>query len=134
VEWKVTWGGDAEDVLVVTSGTVTVEDLNAFVQEILNDPRFRLGLHVLIDHRLTEWSLMTTFDLRRRVDLLARDQEKIDSVRSAFLVGTPTGYGIGRMMLAFLDGRTKMDVKIFLDIDAARRWLAESSDTPPAKG
>jgi hypothetical protein len=128
MDWEITWvddsGGDPEDVRVTTSGLVTVEDLDAYVQEILADPRFRPGLHVLVDHRRADWSAMTEYDLRRRVDLLVRDADRIGGARSAWVGATAGDYGIGRMMQAFHESRSELSVRIFTDVDAARRWLA----------
>jgi hypothetical protein len=123
MQYEIRWGGVWEDVLVTTTGKVTVEQLDAWVQEVLADPRFRPNLRVIVDHRLAEWDHLTVGELRRRIDILVRDADRIGHQRGAWVVGRPVDFGIGRMLQAFAEGRWRVEWRICSDLDAARAWL-----------
>jgi len=72
VEYEITWGGDPEDATVTTSGTATLEGLDAWVQEGLSDPRYRSGMHILVDHRQLDWSGLSPANVQERIELFAR--------------------------------------------------------------
>jgi hypothetical protein len=128
VEYEIRWGGDPEDICVVCSGPATVEELDAWVQEVIGDPRFRPELRVLVDHRRADWTGLSSDDLRRRADLLARDAERIGRQRVAWVTGRPIEMGLGRMLQAFTDTRTQLTGHYFDDIDEARAWLRGDDD------
>lgn len=128
MEHEILWGGDPEDVLVVCSGRATVDELDAWVRELLADPRFAEGLRILVDHRLSDWTGMTTSDLRRRADLLAGNAERIGRQRVAWVVGRRVELGLGRMLQAFAGDRLLVSGHLFDDIEEARAWLRGSGD------
>lgn len=133
MEYEIHRGGDPEDVRVVVSGAVTVDELDAWVQEALADPSFRPGLRVLVDHRLADWTGLTTDDLVHRADLLARDAERIGYHRVAWVASRKVDFGLGRMLDTLMQDRTQFDIELFDDIGDARAWLrdpVESEDAP----
>ena len=123
MECEIHWGGDPEDVHVVASGRATVDELDAWVQEVLADPRFRPGLRVLVDHRLADLTGLTPDDLAHRADLLARDAERIGHHRVAWVATRKVDFGLGRVLDALIRDRTRFDTELFDDVDAARAWL-----------
>lgn len=126
LEYKLTWGGDGpEDLAVTTSGKVTIQGLDEWVQTVLADARYKPNLRVLIDHRNAQWDHLTVGEVRERVDLLTRDEKRIGHHRVAWLVGRSVDFGIGRMMEAFSDGKLQIATCIFRDVEAARAWLLE---------
>jgi hypothetical protein len=126
VEWTILWGGDGpEDVTFVTEGVVTVSDLDDMVQEALAAPQFRPGMKVLLDHRRADWSQMLSQDIHRRAALIRRDADRIGEQRIAFVASTQIGFGLGRMIEAFVNTFVGYDSRVFNSIDEARAWLAE---------
>ena len=122
---QIRFGGDPEDLLITTSGTASVEGLDAMVQAGLGDDRYRSGMRVLIDHSRLEWPDLATDQLRRRADLIVRDSERIGRSYVAVVVSQPVAYGFGRMMLAFGADRIEFEPRLFYSIDEARAWLAQ---------
>jgi hypothetical protein len=123
MDYEIEWGGDPENVLVTTSGRATVEGLDAWVQEVLSDPRYRPGIRVLIDHQKLDWTSMTKDDLRRRARLLLRDKERIGWTRAALVTDRPVDYGLMRMIAGYLGERASFDTDIFYSFEKARDWL-----------
>ena len=125
--YEITWGGDPEDATVTTWGTATIEGLDAWVQEGLSDPRYRPGMHVLIDNRQLDWSGLSLEDVHKRVELFVRDAVGLDSARAAVVMGAPVEFGIARMEQAYVEIEPELAIKIriFLSIEDAREWLRE---------
>jgi hypothetical protein len=124
MEYQITWGGDPEDVMVVTSGDASVEELDAMVQDVTADPRFRHGMKVLLDHSSLRLWAMSNDDVRRRADLVKRDTERVGRQRVAFVTGSPVDFGIGRMLQG-LTADTGIEGGVFDSVAAARDWLRD---------
>ena len=127
MEYEITWDGDPEDARVTTWGTATLEGLDAWVQEGLSDPRYRPGMHVLIDHRQLDWSNLSPANVHERIELFARDAGRLDSARAAVVMRAPVDFGIARMEQAYIDlhPTLKIEIGVFLSIEDARDWLRE---------
>lgn len=124
MEWTIRWGGDPEDVALVTEGRVTVEELDDAIQAMLGAPEFHEGMRVLLDHRKADWSGMQLADIHRRVALIRRDAEQIGRQRVAFVAPNQIGFGLARMIEAFVESHVAYAVRVFSDVDEARAWLA----------
>src|SRR5664280_1722674 len=124
---EITWGGDPEDGCVTTWGTASIEGLNAWVQEGLSDPRYRPGMHILIDHRQLDWSRLAAADMHERVALFARDAVRLDSARAAVVMRSSVDFGMARMEQAYIDREPELGIaiRIFLSIEDARERLRE---------
>jgi hypothetical protein len=125
--YEITWGGDPEDACVTTWGTASIEGLDAWIQEGLSDPRYRPGMHVLIDHRQLDWSGLAAADINERVELFARDAVRLDSARAAIVMQSPVDFGMARMEQTYIDLEPLLGIaiRIFLSIEDAREWLRE---------
>ena len=131
--YKITWGGDPEDACVTTWGTATIEGLGTWVQEGLSDPRYRPGMHVLIDNRQLDWSGLSPEDVHERIKLFARDAVRLDSARAAVVMGAPVDFGIARMEQAYveLEPELEIEIRIFFTIEDAREWLRSLPESEP---
>src|SRR5690348_12210773 len=98
MEWEVTWGGDPEDVLVVTSGVASVEGLRAMGDAVLLDGRYQPGMCAILDHTLLDWSGLTTSEIRRRAGDLPEIRTRIGTSRIASVVATTAAFGLLRML------------------------------------
>ena len=117
VEFEVTWGGDPEDVLIVTSGVANVEGLRAMSDAVLLDYRYQPTMLALLDHSLLDWTYMTSGAIRRRADDLADMVARIGSGCVAVVVRTPD-FGLLRMLQS-ISNRPRQRC------DDARTWLRE---------
>jgi len=124
VQYELVWGGDPEDLMVVTSGDASVEELDAMTQTALADPRFRHGMKILLDHTALRLWAMSNDDVKRRADIVRRDTERLGRQRIAFVAGSPVDYGIGRMLQG-LTAATGIEGRVFDSVAAARAWLRE---------
>jgi hypothetical protein len=124
VEYQIIWGGDPEDLMVVTSGDASVEELDAMVQEAMADARFRHGMKILLDHTALRLWAMSNEDVGRRADLVKRDSQLLGAQRVAFVTGSPVDFGIGRMLQGLTAG-TGLDAAVFDSVAAARQWLRD---------
>jgi hypothetical protein len=127
VGYEITWGGDPEDARVTTWGTASIEGLDAWVQEGLSDPRYRPGMHILIDHRQLDWRGVSPENMHERVELFVRDTVRLDHACAAVVMGVPIEFGIARMEEAYVELEPELGIKvrIFLSIEDAREWLGE---------
>ena len=124
MEYQIIWGGDPEDLMMVTSGDASVEELDAMIQEAMADARFRHGMKVLLDHTALRLWAMSNDDVERRAGLVKRDARLLGSQRVAFVTGSPVDYGIGNMLRG-LTSDTELDVGVFDSVGAAREWLRD---------
>lgn len=123
MDYTVSWGGEAEDLSLKTSGSASVDDLHEMVNEVLEDERFRTGMKVLVDHTDASWRGLSRAEIRRRADLLAQDAARIGPQRIAFVVSRQVDFGLGRMLEGLIYDRTLMQTQIFDSLEAARAWL-----------
>lgn len=122
MDYEITWGGDPEDVRVVTSGDASVDDLDRMSHEGMDDPRFREGMKILLDHSKVRWWVLSHQEIKRRADLLIANSTRMGRQQIAFVAGSPVDYGMGRMLVALIDG-TPIDAQVFNSLDEARDWL-----------
>jgi hypothetical protein len=50
VIWRIEFGGNPQDVTITTDGIASCHRFSAMSLELVEDPRWRLGMTVLIDH------------------------------------------------------------------------------------
>jgi hypothetical protein len=131
VGYEITWGGDPEDVCVTTWSTVSIEGLDAWVEEGLSDSRYRPGMHILIDHRQLDWGGLSPADMHERVELFARHAVRLDSARAAVVMRASVDFGMARMEQTYIDLEPELGIaiSIFLSIEDAREWLREQIAT-----
>ncbi|HZT92608.1 MAG TPA: hypothetical protein VFA05_11270 [Gaiellaceae bacterium] len=122
MEYEIIWGGDPEDVRVVTSGDASVDDLDQMTREGMADPRFREGMKILLDHSNARWWTLSNQEIRRRADLLIANSARMGRQQIAFVVGSPVDFGIGRMLVSLVDG-TPLEADVFDSVGDAREWL-----------
>ena len=124
---EISWGGDPEDARITTWGTATLEGLDAWVQEGLSDPRYRSGMHILVDHRQLDWSGLSPANVQERIELFARHAARLDSARAAVVMRSPVNFGIARMEQAYIElhSELKIEIGVFTSIEDARAWIRE---------
>ncbi|MGZ4383536.1 MAG: hypothetical protein ACXVY3_02960, partial [Gaiellaceae bacterium] len=132
----ITWGGDSEDVLVTNSGVASVEGFDAWVQDVLGDPRWRPPMRVLIDDRLVEWGEITAANMAKRGEMLTRDADRIGHSYVAIVVNRNLDFGLMMMERAYVAGRVQCELRIVRSMEEARWWLQQTTgeDPPPVSG
>jgi hypothetical protein len=124
MDYTFTWGEGPEDVRVETSGAIDVDALDAMVEEALADPRFRPGMRVLVDHTRATWAGVDGAEVRRRVELVRAQADRIGRQRVAFVVAGRVDLGVARMLAAYAADGIAFDFRVFPTVPAAREWLS----------
>ena len=65
-------------------------------------------------------------ELRKIVRFIIENTDRIGPSRHAVVVGSDRAYGMSRMFEVFSQ-ETAVDVRIFRDLDEARKWMIEES-------
>jgi hypothetical protein len=125
VEYRIVFGGDPQDVTITTSGTATLAAFDAWIEEVLTDPRYRPGMKVLVDHRQVDGSNFTADDVRALADANIRNDSRIGPSIVAKVMGEPYKYGLARMWQAYVEGRLALQTRVFYGIDEALEWLRD---------
>ena len=118
---------DKEKRVVYTTvkGDLDVKDIIAGLTEIISHEDFEQGMSGLFDLLASKWQSVPE-DLRRIVRFIIKNTDKIGPSRHAVVVGSDRAYGMSRMFEVFSQ-ETAVDVRIFRDLAAAKRWLTGES-------
>lgn len=113
---------------VVGIGSVSLQEFLEFHRSITiaAPPRTLL---ILCDYRELDSSGLTTSDLEKiKADALSRTEYKYGKVMQAFVVSDTLTFGLSRMFdgLVFSE---KYQVRVFTDINEAKRWIGLEPDT-----
>ncbi|HET9532466.1 MAG TPA: hypothetical protein VFQ92_19060 [Blastocatellia bacterium] len=118
--------GFEDNLLHITGEDMfTFEELEQLFSAALADPRFVKGMRMLIDARDLR-SNPKLEELRKRAELFASLKEHF-TPGYALVVTDTLYYGLGRMFQVFAQTEG-VEVKIFNDIDEARRYLAGDAE------
>jgi len=124
MDYTFTWGEGPEDVRVETRGPVDVDVLDAMVEEALADPRFRQDMRGPVDHTRAAWAGVDGAEVRRRVELVRAQADRIGRQRVAFVVAGRVDLGVARMLAAYAADGIAFDFRVFPTVPAAREWLS----------
>jgi hypothetical protein len=127
VDFRLDWHGDPEQLLVSATGVADPDGLDAWLEAVLADPRWQPPMRVLIDYRLLDWGQMTAAEIEERVEVIARQADRIGASRVALVTDRKLDFGLLRMEEAQLEGRMRYEVGIFRSTEEARAWLTESA-------
>lgn len=108
-------------VTVTVSDRVSYEEWEVMIQAVLADPAYQPGFDFLSDRR-TANPPPTIDAIRRGMAFFEIHREKLSNCRWALVVAGAAAYGMGRMTEA-LAAETGVRVKVFTEMDDARRWL-----------
>ncbi len=108
-------------VLRTARGEITAEQLAQNFEEVLAHPDFHAGIKSLTDARELDHHLEVE-DMRDIAKTIARYRDRIAGGRAAVVVSIAVSYGLMRALQAYAD-QSPIDIRIFYDVDEARRWL-----------
>ena len=111
-----------------TSGIVYLEgeplDIDEWRQTLFTlfaDPDFKAACHFISDRRFSDKPRSTDF-LKTALTFLKAHADQVGKCKWATVVSTTAAYGMGRMV-QILSEDMDIEVKVFTNIDEARRWL-----------
>jgi hypothetical protein len=123
---SITYRFEGDLLFTTIEGTTSYEDVKAYLDELVLDPRFRPGMPGVVDCRRVK-SLFSIRDLRRTAaDARARPQMQVPG-RSAVLASSNIVYGLLRMYEVFNEGNPS-EIRVFREPGPAMKWLRGEDD------
>ncbi|UCD23914.1 MAG: hypothetical protein JSW51_12915 [Gemmatimonadota bacterium] len=114
-------------VTAIASGRLESADAIAVFDEVMSHPDFGTGMRLLSDHRQLESVLPTEF-VKAMVRRIEDHPDMFQNSRWAFIESGMARYGMARMASILLE-RSPVKLRVFRNIERARRWLlAEDTD------
>ena len=99
------------------------------MEAVFADPDFRPGMSFLADRRAVSTPPDREY-LRSLSKFANRQGERLHDSRFAALVTTPEAYGMVPIGQTFVEGDS-IEVAVFLDEEAARKWLCREGEGKP---
>ena len=130
MEFLVNFGLTPEAAILTTSGVARVEDFVELSQALVDHPRFRAGMPILIDHTRLDASVLTAKDVRAIGEFVATIGGRLGPSSIAVVVPDKLTFGFVRMgeMRA---NQPQLNVSIFYSLPEAVEWLQQTQ--PPAE-
>lgn len=116
--WSYIIDHERDVVFTTAAGILTEEECYAGVMSLYSDPRFHPDLRGLFDYRDVV-TLMLSSEL---MATLAAKRKYSEKTRTAFLVSTQLGFGLGRVYQSWV---ALGQIKICFDRAEAVAWLNE---------
>ena len=120
MESKITFDVDA--AILTTAGDATLEGFRQGIQALVDEPRFRSGMPILVDHRSLDVSGMSANDVRAVGDFTASFSDRIGPSRVAIVVPDTLTFGFVRMGETQAD-LAQLSLRIFYSFPEAVEWL-----------
>jgi hypothetical protein len=110
-------------VLTTATGVLTDTDILQHKARVVADPRWKPGMRELADARSIDRFEVTTAGVRQMTALDEHNAAALESYALAIVVGHDAAYGMARMY-QMLTEHTIPHVRVFRDMDEAKRWIA----------
>ncbi len=113
-------------VYAETGGRTSSDDIVDALVSLLDHPRYRSGMRVLLDMSKVIPSLHRP-DVLEIAGFVKTHAERIGSLQLAVVVPQDSSFGMAQEQKAALHG-TAVQMEVFRGIDEAREWLKLESD------
>ncbi len=114
----------ADGIFTVShSGDFDIEGLTREAKDLISHPQWRPGSSCLLDYRPVNLLQIPTNTIHQCVDVLQRNDPRLGNSPLAIVVKDRGDFGIGRMFQIIAESRIFASIKVFTDLDAARKWL-----------
>jgi hypothetical protein len=110
-------------VLTTATGVLSDTDILQHKTRVLEDPKWKPGMRELADARSIDRFEVTTAGVRRMTALDEHNAAALGSYGLAIVVAHDAAYGMARMYQVLTE-HTIPNVRVFRDIDEAKRWIA----------
>ena len=110
-------------VLFLTAGSIiSVDDLVRVTDALHRNDAYKPGTPVLADLRAIEKLQINGEAIRDRIQLDLQSSDRIGPARIAMVATHPAVFGTARMYETLAES-SPTEVRVFEDLDSARRWL-----------
>jgi hypothetical protein len=123
VEYAIEFGGSPQDVTITTSGPASREGLIGFVQDLVDDPRYRKGMFILVDHLALDATSISGADVRAQAERVITLEERLGPCKVAIVVPTPLTFGYARMYELHA-AETQVHSRVVYSLSDGLDWLA----------
>ena len=120
IEYQVLEDGNL--VLTVFSGHITADELIEHTRDFVGDTRIQPGHRELADFRQARTTDISSRQMDTAVNM-ELNAERLMDARLALFAPEDIQYGMCRMYLALADDTPRAEVRIFRDVEQARKWL-----------
>ena len=131
MDFAITFQVSPEAAVVTTFGVARVDDFRRMSQALIDDPRFRPGMPILVDHSSLDASVLTPTDIRAIGDFVATIGDKIGASSIAVVVPDTLTFGFVRMG-ELRANQPQLNVQIFYSLPEAVQWLQKPRPHNPA--
>ncbi len=122
MEYTIEFSGSPQDVTITTSGPASRDGLVGFVQDLVDDLRYRPGMFVLVDHLALDASTINGDDIRAQAERVIRLEEKLGPCKLAIVVPTPLAFGYARMY-ELHTAETQIHSRVMYNRNDGLAWL-----------
>lgn len=131
MEFVIDFGLTPEAALVTTSGIARAADFQRMNQALVDHPRFRAGMPLLVDHTALDVGKLSAADVRSIGEFVATIGDRIGHSAIAVIVPDQLTFGFVRMgeMRA---NQPQFNLKVFYSRTEAVEWLQGKLPTDPA--
>jgi hypothetical protein len=127
MHYTIIFDNDLSSFIISATGPATVPDIVALVNEALKDGRWRSGMNVIVDYRLTELDVLKSAEAHALADFIIRFKEKIGAGHIAHVVSRTVDYGMIRMWENLIADQVPFDARVFYSLDDARKWIDDAA-------
>ena len=110
-------------VLIRTSGSISVEDVDKMMKALINSREWITGSPQIIDHRELDLTDMAADDMRDIWSVLNDHSERLGDGPCAFVVGDELGFGFARMYDLLGGDSIHSKIEIFYQFCDALKWI-----------
>ena len=112
------------DVIVTASGVFDLKEFLEGRERVLNDPRFRSGMNVLVDHSQLDLSTASIHDVRAAASSAAQRYATSGPGRIAIVAPHSVAFGLGRMWQSMTAEELAGNSVVVGTVAEAEAWLA----------
>jgi hypothetical protein len=122
VQYTIDFSGSPQDVTITTFGHASRDGLVGFVQDLVDDARYRPGMFILVDHLALDATTITGDDVRAQAERVIRLEERLGPCKLAIVVPTALAFGYARMYELHA-AETQVHSRVVYTRDEGLAWL-----------
>jgi hypothetical protein len=126
VPFEIEFRAEEPFVRVTTTGSLTREGFERFIEALIAHSNWRRGMSILSDYREAEARPLSAADIRAMSVFYAGLQERLGPGKSALVVSESLDYGIARMWISLTEMKVSREIRVFHALEEAEAWLKQS--------
>ena len=111
--------------IIKTSGDTSPDDIEASLEQVLNNPEWSTGKHILYDNRLENLCNLSGGDIQRISLKFTQFNDKLQHSKIALVMPSDIAFGLARMWETFTENTASFKTNVFRTITDAFTWIEE---------